>query len=175
MSFLGTKLIACMHPVVFVLTAEWSSWIISIRRQTHENWLFLVVLSLGKLWLRKPQDQGSTGRGFQLQDGSGSGIGKKISGRTGYGSGTGICIVYSINRVLSGSENIDRVFFGYLSTSYLSHGTWWFLMGPMVLMVVYGKNLFDIQTHVCFPFSHWHLFCFGDPVYLRLLVVLLLS
>ena len=27
------------------------------------------------------------------------------------------------NRVLLGSENIDRVFFGYLSTSYLSHGT----------------------------------------------------
>ena len=67
--------------------------------------------------------QGPTGRGFQLRDGSGSGIGKNISGRIGYGSGTGICIVYLINRVLSGSENIDRVFFGYLLTSYLTHGT----------------------------------------------------
>ena len=67
--------------------------------------------------------QGPTGRGFQLRDGSGSGIGKNISGRIGYGSGTGICIIYLINWVLSGSENLDQVFFGYLSTSYLSHGT----------------------------------------------------
>ena len=48
---------------------------------------------------------------------------KNISGRIGYGSGTGICILYLINRVLSGSENLDRVFFGYLPTSYVSHGT----------------------------------------------------
>ena len=67
--------------------------------------------------------QGPTGRGFQLRDGSGSGIGKNISGRIRYGSGTRICIVYLINWVLSGSENLDRVFFGYLPTSYLSHGT----------------------------------------------------
>ena len=64
------------------------------------------------------QDQGPTGRGFQLQDGSGSGIRKNISGRIGYGSGTGIFIMYLNNRVLSGSENLDRVFFGYLF-----HGT----------------------------------------------------
>ena len=67
--------------------------------------------------------QGPTGRGFQLRDGSGSGIGKNISGRIGYGSGTGIFIIYFINRVLSGSANLDRVFFGYFPTSYLSHGT----------------------------------------------------
>ena len=76
---------------------------------------------LGCQWL--PRIQGPTGRGFQLRDGSGSGIGKNISGRIGYGLGTGICIGYSINRVLSGSENLDRVFFRYLCTSYLSHGT----------------------------------------------------
>ena len=67
--------------------------------------------------------QGPTGRYFQLWDGSGSGIGKNISGRIGYGLGTGICTVYVINRVFSGTENLDRVLFGYLSTSYLSHGT----------------------------------------------------
>ena len=67
--------------------------------------------------------QGPSGRCFQFRDGSGSGIGKNISGRIGYGLGTGICIVYLINRVLSGSENLDRVFFGYLCMSYLSHGT----------------------------------------------------
>ena len=67
--------------------------------------------------------QGPTGRGFQLRDGSGSGIGKNISGRIGYGLGTGIFIIYLINRVLSGSANLDRVFFGYFPTSYLSHGT----------------------------------------------------
>ena len=67
--------------------------------------------------------QGPTGRGFQLRDGSGSGIRKNISGRIGYGSGTGICIVYLINRVLSGSENLDRVFLDNSLKSYSSHGT----------------------------------------------------
>ena len=67
--------------------------------------------------------QGPTGRGFQLRDGSGSGIGKNISGRIGYGSGTGIFSMYLNNRVLSGSANLDRVFFGYFPTSYLFHGT----------------------------------------------------
>ena len=67
--------------------------------------------------------QGPTGRGFQLRDGSGSGIGKNISGRIGYGLGTGILIMYLNNRVLSGSANLDRVFFGYFPTSYLFHGT----------------------------------------------------
>ena len=32
----------------------------------------------------KPLQQGPTGRGFQLLDGLGSGIGKNISGRIGY-------------------------------------------------------------------------------------------
>ena len=68
-------------------------------------------------------DQVPTGRWFQLRDGSGSGIGKNISGRIGYGLGTGIFIIDLINRVLSGSANLDRVFFGYFPTSYLSHGT----------------------------------------------------
>ena len=68
-------------------------------------------------------NQGPTGRGFQLRDGSGSGIGKNISGRIGYGSGTGIFTIYLINQVLSGSANLHRVFFGYFPTSYLSRGT----------------------------------------------------
>ena len=76
------------------------------------------------------RNQGPTGRGFQLRDGSGSGIGKNISGRIGYGSGTGIFIIYLINRVLSGSANLDRVFFGYFPTSYLSHGTRCFPVCP---------------------------------------------
>ena len=67
--------------------------------------------------------QGPTGRGFQLRDGSGSGIGKNISGRIGYGLGTGIFIMYLNNRVLSGSANLDRVFIGYIPMSYLFHGT----------------------------------------------------
>ena len=87
------------------------------------------VREVGSRRMRRHR-QGPTGRGFQLRDGSGSGIGKNISGRIGYGLGTGICIVYLINRVLSGSENLDWVFFGYLTSSYLSHGTWWFLVGP---------------------------------------------
>ena len=37
--------------------------------------------------------QGLTGRVFQLRVGYGSGIGKNISGRFGYGLGTGICII----------------------------------------------------------------------------------
>ena len=46
---------------------------------------------------KKAHSQGPTGRGFQLGDGSGSGIGKKKSGRIGYGLGTGIFIIYLIN------------------------------------------------------------------------------
>ena len=46
--------------------------------------------------------QGPTGRCFQLRDGSGSGIGKN------FGFGYWHCIF--INRVLSGIENLDRVF-----------------------------------------------------------------
>ena len=88
-------------------------FIIWAQRVTFETW-----------------DQGPTGKGIQLRDGSGSGIGKNISGRFGYGSGTGIFIIYLINRVLSGSANLDRVFFGYFPTSYLSHGTRWFPVGP---------------------------------------------
>ena len=57
-------------------------------------------------------DQGPTGRGFQLRDGSGSGIGKHISGRIGYRLGTGIFIMYLNNRVLPGSANLERVFSG---------------------------------------------------------------
>ena len=58
------------------------------------------------------QKQGLTGRAFQLRVGYGSGIGKNISGRFGYGLGTGIGIIYRANRVLSGIEKLDRVFFG---------------------------------------------------------------
>ena len=67
--------------------------------------------------------QGLTGRVFQLWFGSGSGIGKNISGRFGYGSGTGICIIYRANRVLSGNEKLDRVLFGYFfNVTYLLYG-----------------------------------------------------
>ena len=38
-------------------------------------------------------DQGLTGRVFQLRVGYGSGIGKNILGRIGYGLGTGIGII----------------------------------------------------------------------------------
>ena len=102
---------------------------------------------------KRGEGQGLTGRVFQLRVGYGLGIGKFISGRFGYGLGTGICIEYLINRVLSGSENLDRVFFGYLTTSYLSHGTWWFLVGPYGVdgclwskMIKSWTNLFYIQT-----------------------------
>ena len=53
-------------------------------------------------------NQGPTGSCFQLRDGSGSGIGKNFG--FGYGSGSGIGTVFFINRVLSGIENLDRVF-----------------------------------------------------------------
>ena len=56
--------------------------------------------------------QGPTGRCFQLRDGSGSGIGKNFGFGSGLGSGSGIGTVFFINRVLSGNENIDRVFSG---------------------------------------------------------------
>ena len=50
-------------------------------------------------------------------------LGKNISGRIGYGSGTGIFSIYLNNRIFSGSANLDRVFFGYFPTSYLFYGT----------------------------------------------------
>ena len=52
-------------------------------------------------------NQGLSGRYFQLRDGSGSGIAKNFGFGFGYGSGTGICTIYLINRVLSGNKNID--------------------------------------------------------------------
>ena len=55
-------------------------------------------------------NQGQTGRFFQIRVGSGSGIGKNFG--FGSGSGSGIGTVFFINRVLSGNENIDRVFSG---------------------------------------------------------------
>ena len=39
---------------------------------------------------------------------------KNIPGQIGYGLGTGIGIKYWVNRVLSGIENLDRVFLGFL-------------------------------------------------------------
>ena len=54
--------------------------------------------------------QGQTGRFFQIRVGSGSGIGKNFG--SGLGLGLGIGTVFFINRVLSGNENIDRVFSG---------------------------------------------------------------
>ena len=109
-----------------------TDWEMIVRHPCVDSWLsrLVDVWYGGCLVWWMSGVQGPTGRGFQLRDGSGSGIGKNISGRIGYGLGTGICIGYSINRVLSGSENLDRVFFGYLCTSYLSHGTWLFPVGP---------------------------------------------
>ena len=91
-----------------------------VRLKFAQIKLWHIDISGGEDPVRLPEHcrQGPTGSSFQLRDGSGSGIRKNISGRIGYGSGTGICILYLINRVLSGSENIDRVFFGYLLTSY---------------------------------------------------------
>ena len=57
-------------------------------------------------------NQGQTGRFFQIQVRSGSGIGKNFGFGSGSGSGSGIGTVFFINRVLSGNENIDRVFSG---------------------------------------------------------------
>ena len=69
------------------------------------------------------QRQGLTGRVFQLRVGYGSGIGKNISGRFGYGLGSGIGIIFRANRVLSGIEKLDRVFFGYFfHVTYLLYG-----------------------------------------------------
>ena len=59
-----------------------------------------------------PDIQGQTGRFFQIRVGSGSGIGKNFGFGSGSGSGSGIGTVFFINRVLSGNENIDRVFSG---------------------------------------------------------------
>ena len=40
----------------------------------------------------------------------------------GYGSGSGIGTAFFINRVLSGIENLDRVFFGYFPDKVFSFG-----------------------------------------------------
>ena len=81
-------------------------------------------------------DQGLTGRAFRLRVGYGSGIGKNISGWFGYGSGTGIGIIYRANRVLSGIEKLDRVFFGYFfHVTYLLYG-------------MIGKRLSEIYIEV---------------------------
>ena len=69
----------------------------------------MVDISLCVSW-----NQGPTGSCFQLRDGSGSGIGKNFGFGFGYGSGSGIGTAFFINRVLSGIENLDRVFFGYI-------------------------------------------------------------
>ena len=66
--------------------------------------------------------QGPTGRCFQLRDGSGSGIGKNFGFGFGYGSGSGIGTVFLINRVLSGIQNLDRVFFGYIPNTAFTLG-----------------------------------------------------
>ena len=49
---------------------------------------------------------------FQIRVRSGSGIGENFRFRLGLGLGTSIGAVYLINPVLSGNENIDRVFSG---------------------------------------------------------------
>ena len=68
-------------------------------------------------------DQGPTGRCIQLRDGSGSGIGKNFGFGFGYGSGSGIGTAFFINRVLSGIENLDRIFFGYFPDKVFSFGS----------------------------------------------------
>ena len=68
-------------------------------------------------------EQGPTGRCFQLRDGSGSGIGKNFGFGFGYGSGSGIGTAFFINRVLSGIENLDRVFIGYFPDKVFSFGS----------------------------------------------------
>ena len=65
--------------------------------------------------------QGPTGRCFQLREGSGSGIGKNFGSGFGYGSGSGIGTAF--NRVLSGIENLDGVFFGYFPDKVFSFGS----------------------------------------------------
>ena len=67
--------------------------------------------------------QGPTGRCIQLRDGSGSGIGKNFGFGFGYGSGSGIGTAFFINRVLSGIENLDRIFFGYFPDKVFSFGS----------------------------------------------------
>ena len=69
--------------------------------------------------------QGPTGRCFQFRDGSGSGIGKNFGFGFGYGSGSGIGTIFLINRVLSGIQNLDRVFFGYIPNTAFTSGNMW--------------------------------------------------
>ena len=76
--------------------------------------------------------QGPTGRCSQLRDGSGSGIGKNFGFGFGYGSGSGIGTVFFINRVLSGIQNLDRVFFGYIPDKVFSFGS---TIGPRWTLV----------------------------------------
>ena len=70
-----------------------------------------------------PHRQGLTGMAFQLRVGSGSGIGKNFGFGFGYGSGSGIGTAFFFNRVLSGIENLDRVFFGYIPDEVFSFGS----------------------------------------------------
>ena len=83
--------------------------------------------------------QGPTGRGFQLRDGLGSGIGKHISGRIGYGSGTGIFIIY----LSIGYYRVVQILIGYFLGISLRHiylmvpdGFQW---APIVCMVADGR------------------------------------
>ena len=69
--------------------------------------------------------QGPTGRCFQLRDGSGSGIGKNFGFGFGYGSGSGIANIYMMNRVLSGIQNLDQVFSGYIPHTAFTSGNMW--------------------------------------------------
>ena len=87
----------------------------------------------------KVREQGPKGWGFQLRDGSGSGIGKSISGRIGYGSGTGIFIIYLSIRYY----RVVQILIGYFSGISLRHiylmvpdGFQW---APIVCMVDDGR------------------------------------
>ena len=92
--------------------------------------------------VRLPKRQGPTGRCFQLRDGSGSGIGKNFGFGFGYGSGSGIGTVFLINRVSSGIQNLERVFFSYIpNTAFAFKG-----YNNSVLVVFRHKWWLTIQT-----------------------------
>ena len=78
-------LIYCQGHNAFIYFTRVALW--CFRLIVTAAWLVLVH------WfhMHRAPGQGPTGRGFQLRDGSG--IGKNISGRIGYGSGTGIFII----------------------------------------------------------------------------------
>ena len=81
--------------------------------------LCLLVSLLERYQCFPREDQGPSGRCFQLRDGSGSGIGKNFGFGFGYGSGSGISTAF----LSIGYYRVLKILIGYFPDKVLSFGS----------------------------------------------------